>query len=174
MEATDVGLLIVRITLGVIFFAHGVKHARGRAKTTRWFASIGFRNPGFQWFMSTATEIGVGVLMIAGLFTGLASAGIVGIMFVAFWTVHRAAGFFITAFMREGVEVEGWEYVFALAAVAAGIAVTGPGAISLDQALGLAEALDGLVGLAVAALGVAAGFGLIVTFWNPALDTADR
>ena len=47
--------------------------------TTRWFASIGFRAPGFQWFASTATELGVGVLLLAGFGTGLAAAGVVGV-----------------------------------------------------------------------------------------------
>ena len=105
MAPVDVGLLALRLILGIVFLAHGIKHAQSREKTTKWFASIGFRYAPFQWFMSTATEIGVGVLMVAGLLTGFAAAGIIGIMFLAFWTVHRAAGFFITSFMKEGIEV---------------------------------------------------------------------
>jgi len=170
MDGIDVGVLVVRVVLGVVFLAHGVKHARGREKTTRWFASIGFEKAGFQWLMSTATEIGVGVLMISGLLTGLAAAGAIGIMFVAFWTVHRPAGFFITAFMKEGVDVEGWEYVFTLGAIAAGVAVAGPGELSVDHAIGLADNLDGLVGAALAGFGLLAGVGLLATFWRPAKD----
>ena len=117
-DPVSVGLAVVRIALGVIFLAHGVKHLMGREKTTRWFAAIGFKAPGFQWFASTATEIGAGVLLVVGLLTGAAAAGVIGIMFVAFWTVHRRAGFFITAFMRDDTDVEGYEYVALLAAVA--------------------------------------------------------
>ena len=121
-DPIGVGLLVLRISLGAVFLAHGVKHLRGREKTTGWFGWLGFKAPGFQWFASTATEIAVGVLLIAGLLTGVAAAGVVGIMVVAFWTVHRVAGFFITSFMKEGVEVEGWEYVFTLAFTAAALA----------------------------------------------------
>ncbi len=41
----DVGLLIIRVAVGLILLAHGVKHARGREKTSNWFGSIGFRQP---------------------------------------------------------------------------------------------------------------------------------
>lgn len=167
MAEVDAGLLVLRLVLGVVFLAHGIKHAQSREKTTKWFASIGFHNAPFQWFMSTATEIGVGVLMVAGLFTGLAAAGVIGIMFVAFWTVHRAAGFFITAFMKDGIDVEGWEYVFVLAVAAASLALAGPGEISLDAVFGLDVLLDGWIGAALVGLGVASGAGLIATFWRP-------
>ncbi|NNF64853.1 MAG: DoxX family protein [Acidimicrobiia bacterium] len=168
MFGVDVGLLTLRLILGIVFLAHGVKHAQSREKTTKWFASIGFRNAPFQWFMSTATEIGVGVLMVAGLLTGFAAAGVVGIMFVAFWSVHRSAGFFITAFMKEGIDVEGWEYVFVLAAVAAALALAGPGTIALDSVFGLDVLFDGWIGAALIGLGVGAGAGLLAVFWRPA------
>ena len=59
MEPFDTATLILRVVLGVVMLAHGVKHARGRAKTSRWFGSIGFEKPELQWFASTVTEIGV-------------------------------------------------------------------------------------------------------------------
>lgn len=166
-EAIDVALLILRITVGLVFIAHGVKHARGRVKTSNWFGSLGFRSPQFQWFMSTTTEIGVGVLLVLGLFTSVAAAGLIGIMFVAFWTVHRFAGFFITAFMKEDVDVEGWEYVFVLALVGFVLAIGGPGTISLDDAIGIADDLDGWVGFAIAVAGLVLAFGQVATFWRP-------
>lgn len=171
-DAVSAGLLIVRIALGVVFLAHGVKHLMGREKTTRWFASLGFRAPGFQWFASTMTEIGAGALMIVGLATSAAAAGIVGIMFVAFWTVHRTAGFFITAFMRDGVDVEGYEYVAVLAWAAVAVAVAGPGEFSLDAQIlfddsTIAALTDGWVGAGLAVLGVAGGLALLAAFWRP-------
>ena len=165
--AFDAAMLALRLGLGIVFLAHGVKHARGRQKTSNWFGSIGFRYTSFQWFMSTATEIAVGVMLILGLLTSLAAAGLIGIVVVAYWTVHRTAGFFITAFMKPDVDVEGWEYVFVLALAAAVLAVAGPGSISLDDALGIADNLDGLVGLAIALGGVAMGVGELVLFWRP-------
>lgn len=157
----------MRLLLGVVFIAHGVKHAKSREKTTRWFASIGFEKAPVQWFMSTATELAVGVLLVVGLLTGFAAAGVIGIMFVAFWTVHRAAGFFITAFMKDGIDVEGWEYVFVLALGAVALALTGPGGVSLDALFGIDGWFDGWVGVALSAGGLGAGIGLLVTFWRP-------
>lgn len=167
MEGFDTGMLVLRLGLGAVFLAHGVKHAMGREKTSRWFGSIGFKSPDFQWFMSTATELGVGLLLILGLLTSLAAAGLIGTMAVAFWTVHRPAGFFITAFMQEGVEVEGWEYVFTLSFAALALAIAGPGDISLDAALDIADDLDGWIGLLLALGGVAASAGQVATFWRP-------
>jgi len=166
-EAIDAALLVIRATTGIVFLAHGVKHALGRVKTTNWFSSLGFRAPGFQWFMSTATELGVGVLLIFGFFTALAAAGLIGIMFVAYWTNHRPAGFFITAFMKQGVDVEGWEYVWVLAMIGLALAVGGPGGISVDDAVGIADQLDGWVGLGVATVGLVLGAGLVAMFWRP-------
>jgi len=171
-DTINTALLIVRIGIGVVFLAHGIKHARGRAKTSDWFASIGFKSPDLQWLASTATEIAVGVLLIVGLLTGLAAAGAIAIMFVAFWTVHRPAGFFITSFMKEGVEVEGYEYVATLGAMALAVAVSGPGEFALDHAIEfsgvtLAEYLDGRIGglLAIGAIGLSAL--QLAAFWRP-------
>ena len=172
MDTINAALLVLRVWLGIVFLAHGFKHARSRVKTSDWFASIGFKSPQFQWFASTATELGVGVLLIAGLLTGLAAAGVIGIMFVAFWTVHREAGFFITAFMQDGIDVEGWEYVATLAAGALALAVAGPGEWSIDWAIDLdgvtlAEYLDGRAGLLIAAAGLVLAAIQLATFWRP-------
>jgi putative oxidoreductase len=171
-DTINAALLIIRIGIGIVFLAHGIKHARGRAKTSNWFASIGFKSPDLQWLASTATEIGVGALLIVGLLTGFAAAGVIGIMFVAYWTVHRTAGFFITSFMKEGVEVEGYEYVAVLGMLGLALAVSGPGEFSLDHVIELsgvtlAEYLDGRVGaiLAIGAIGVSAL--QLATFWRP-------
>ena len=165
-EPIDIGLLILRVVAGLILLAHGIKHARRRTGTADWFESIGFKAPQLQWFATTATELGVPVLLFAGLLTSLAAAGLIAVMFVAFWVVHRTAGFFITAYATAGVE--GWEYVFLLAIVGSVIAVAGPGSISLDDAIGIADNLDGWAGLAISAGGIAAAVGLLAVFWRPA------
>ena len=163
----NLAMLILRVGLGVIFLAHGIKHARGREKTTKWFAWLGFKQAPLQWLMSTATEIGAGALLILGLLNSLAAAAVVGIMAVAFWTVHKAAGFFITAFMKEGIEVEGWEYVFALAFTAAALAVAGPGDWSLDHQLDLAHKLDAWIGVFFVVGAILLSALQLATFWRP-------
>ena len=155
-------MLILRIGLGAVFIAHGVKHARGREKTTNWFAAMGFLFPGMQWFASTSTELAVGVLLMAGLLTSLAAAGVMGIMFVAFWTVHRPVGFWVTARPDEG-----WEYVFTLSVAAVAVAIAGPGEVSVDHALDIADNLDGWVGAAIAAGGLAIAVVQLATFFRP-------
>ena len=171
-DPVSVGLLILRIALGVVFLAHGVKHLLGREKTTAWFESIGFKAPGFQWLASTATELGVGVLFVLGLGTSLAAAGAIGIMTVAFWTVHRPAGYFITAFMKEGIDVEGYEYVATLALASAAVGIAGAGEYSIDSGLMVGDdsvltALSGDMGLVLVAVGIVAAIAQIAVFWRP-------
>jgi putative oxidoreductase len=161
-DSVDWAMVVLRGVAGVVMLAHGIKHARGRAKTANWFGSIGFRMPELQWFASTATEIGVGVLLIVGLGTSFAAAGLVAVMVVAFWTVHRSAGFWVTARPDEG-----WEYVLVLASVGLAIAIAGPGAISIDAAMGIEDSLDGWVGAALIAGGVAAAGVQIAVFFRP-------
>ena len=165
MTALDAAMLILRVGVGLVILAHGVNHARGRERTTKWFGSIGFRRPELQWFFSTATELGVGVLLIAGALTSLAAAGLVAVMFVAFWSVHRSNGFFI---FRPG---EGWEYVATLALTGLVIAVGGPGTGSVDDAFDLAAKLDGWVGAGIVAGALILAAGQLAMFFRP--DEAD-
>jgi putative oxidoreductase len=87
-------------------------------------------------------------------------------MLVAFWSIHRFAGFFV--FHRPD---EGWEYVATLSVVATALAIAGPGRFSVDRALGLAENLDGWVGLAVIGAGLLAAAGQLATFWRRPADS---
>lgn len=162
MEPYDVASVILRLVLGGVMLAHGVKHARGKTKTSNWFGSIGFKSPVLQWFASTAIEIGVGVLLIVGMFTTAAAAGVIGVMAVAFVSVHRTAGFWVTARPDEG-----WEYILVLAVVAAAIAIAGPGAVSFDAALGLDTVLDGWVGAGAVLAGFLAAGAQLATFYRP-------
>jgi putative oxidoreductase len=162
IESIDWTMALLRVIAGAVILAHGVKHARGRVKTANWFGSIGFRQPELQWFASTATEIGVGVLLIVGLGTPVAAAGLVAVMAVAFWTVHRSVGFWVTARPDEG-----WEYVLVLGTVGAAIAIGGPGEFSIDAMLGIEDSLNGWVGAALVVGGIVAAAAQIATFFRP-------
>jgi putative oxidoreductase len=162
IEPMDWTMALLRVVAGAVFLAHGVKHARGRVKTTNWFESVGFRQPELQWFASTATEIGVGVLLIFGLGTPIATAGLVAVMVVAFWTVHRSVGFWVTARPDEG-----WEYVLVLGTVGAVIAIGGPGEFSIDAMLGIEDLLNRWVGAALVVGGIAAAAVQIAVFFRP-------
>ena len=166
-DSANAALLIVRVAVGIVFLAHGIKHLRSREKTMRWTAGIGFSSPSIQWFFMSFAEIGVGLSLTLGLLTSAGAAGLVSLMTVAFWTVHRHAGFWITARPDEG-----WEYAFVLTAVAWALALIGPGEWSLDNAIGIADNLDGGVGALIAAVGVAAAIGQLAIFFRPGTRAA--
>ena len=159
----DVGLMILRAALGMMIFVHGYNKAfRGGklAGTGRWFESMGMRPGKVHATLAAGTEMGVGVLLVLGLLTQLAAAGLIALMLVAFWTVHRDKGFMITG--------EGWEYVALIAAMALVASILGPGRISLDEELGIAHRLDGWTGLGIALLlGVGAGAAQLLLFFRP-------
>lgn len=159
----DLGVLILRVGAGLTLAAHGYsKFFRGGRipGTAGWFNSIGMRPGRLHAYVAACTEVGSGVLLALGLLTPFAAAGFVGVMTVAAWTVHRPNGFFSVD--------DGWEYNWILALIAVSVATTGPGDWSVDAAIGIADDLDGLVGLAIAAgLGLAGAVGQIASFWRP-------
>jgi putative oxidoreductase len=157
----EIVVTVLRVWLGVVIFAHGVNHAQSIDGTARWFGSKGFRHARAQAQFSALGEIVLGVLLIAGLLTSFAAAGLIAIMSVAFWSIHRFAGFFV--FRRPD---EGYEYVATVALVALAVAVLGPGPASVDAALGIAEVFDGMTGGVIALLGIAAAAGQLAMFWR--------
>lgn len=165
MTGVDVALLLLRLWAGVVILAHGVNHGRSQEGTARWFASKGFRSPQLNARVSASSEIAVGLGLIAGFLTTLSAAVLVSTMFVAFWSIHRFAGFFV--FHRPD---EGWEYVATLSVVATALAIAGPGRFSVDQALGVAENLDEWVGLAAIGAGLLAAAGQLALFWRKPAD----
>ncbi|MBI5157998.1 MAG: DoxX family protein [Acidimicrobiia bacterium] len=161
-DSASAALFIVRVAIGIVFLAHGIKHFRNREKTMRWTASIGFSSPSIQWFFMSFAEIGVGLSLMLGLLTSFGAAGVISLMTVAFWTVHRHAGFWITARPDEG-----WEYAFVLTAAAWALALLGAGEWSLDHALEIGADLDGTLGAIIAAGGFAAAVGQLILFFRP-------
>jgi len=128
--AIDLGLLILRLVLGVTLALHGVAKYRGGIDGVgRWFESEGLRPGILHAHLAASSEVVFGCAIAAGLMTPLACTGYMGVMIVAGWVGHRKNGFFIIK--------EGWEYVFVLAAGAASLTLLGPGSWSLDDALGL-------------------------------------
>ena len=159
----DVALMIMRAALGMMIFVHGYNKAfRGGkiAGTGRWFQSMGMRPGKVHAALAASAEMGVGVLLVVGLLTQVAAAGLIGLMVVAFWTVHRDKGFMITG--------EGWEYVALISLMSLVCAMLGPGRISLDAELEIAHRLDGWTGLGIALLlGVGAGASQLLLFFRP-------
>lgn len=164
--ASDVGLLLLRLTLAVVMLAHGYNHVLGGGRiagTARWFESLGMRPGRLHAWLASGTELGAGLLLAIGLVTPLAAAAVVGVLLVAWVTNHRDAGFFV--FNRP---TEGWEYLMTLVLLALAVALLGPGRWSVDEAAGLADSLSGWSALALAlGLGVGSAAVLLAAFWRP-------
>lgn len=169
MNEIDVAMLVLRVWLGIVMLAHGVNHARSQEGTAQWFEKVGFRSPKLNARLSALTEIAVGLGLIVGLLTSIAAAALVATMFVAFWSVHRFAGFFV--FHRPD---EGYEYVATLSVAVLVLAMIGPGSASLDSAIGIDTSLDGFVGAGIIALGLLAGVGQAAVFWRKPAPEQDR
>lgn len=165
MEGVDVASLALRVSVGFVMLAHGWNHAFGGGRlagTGRWFESIGIRPGWLNARLATYTELAVGPMLIVGLLTPLAAAGVVGTMGVALVANHLKNGFFI---FRKG---EGYEYVLVLIAAAVAIGAIGGGAASVDNALGLADELSGAaVGALTLVLGAAGAALVLALFWRP-------
>jgi putative oxidoreductase len=149
----DIGLLLLRLTVGLTLAAHGAQKLFGRFGgpgldgTGQFFEMIGFLPGRPHALMAGLAETGGGLFLALGLLTPLASALLVSVMFVAAVTVHIKKGFF--------AQNGGYEYTLVLGIAALSVAFTGPGSLSLDALLGhyLSSTLWGAAALLVAVLG---------------------
>jgi putative oxidoreductase len=163
VAASDVGLLILRLVLGLTLAAHGLNKFFGGGRipgTARWFESIGMKPGILHARIAATTELTAGLGLAVGLLTPIPAAGFVSLMLVAAWTVHRANGFFIVK--------EGWEYNLVLAVSAVVIATLGAGKLSLDWLIFGKNWLDGWHGLVISlGLGIAGAVGQLLIFYRP-------
>jgi putative oxidoreductase len=161
-DGVSAGLLILRVMVGIVMFAHGYNHIFRGGKipgTGRWFESLGMKPGPLHAWLASLTELGAGTLLVFGFLTPIAAAGVVGVMLVALIINHLKNGFFI---FRPG---EGYEYVLTLCMVGIAIGALGAGEWSIDHAIDLDW--TGWTGLLIAAL--AGGGGallLLVVFWR--------
>lgn len=163
MVPYDLGLLILRVVLGLTLAAHGFNKFFGGGRipgTARWFESIGMKYGTFQAVVAASTEVSAGLGLAAGLLTPIPAAGFVALMFVAAWTVHRPNGFFIVK--------EGWEYTLVLALSAVAVATIGPGQYSLDWLIFDENWRNGWHGLLISLLlGLGGAIGQLLIFYRP-------
>lgn len=170
MNQINTALFVLRVSLGLMIAMHGYAHVWKKGKlaingTAGWFESMGMRPPLIQAWLASITEIGCGLLLVLGLVTPLAAAGVFGVMVVAFLIAHRTNGFFI---YNPG---QGWEYVAMIMAVAIAVGTLGAGEWSLDNAVDLTW-FSGWRGLGVVLVGGGGGaLALLATCWRPPTKT---
>ena len=154
----SIARLAARGLIGGLFIGHGTQKLLG------WFGGPG--PEGTQGMMQAlnmhpakrnalaagVTETAGGAALALGLATPLASASLIGVMVTAIRKVHLANG----PWAANG----GWEYNAVLIGALAVLAEQGPGAASLDRALGW-DRSGALWGLGALALGVAASTATI-------------
>jgi len=160
ISALDVGLLVLRVGVGLPFALHGFQKlfgwfgGGGRSATTAWFASLGFGDGRAATIMAGTSEIVGGIGIALGLLTPLSAAAVVGTMTTAAFVNNAASGFWSVA--------KGWELNGYLIVVATALAISGPGALALDALLDmegrLGVPLGGTTGLVAALVGGVGGW----------------
>ena len=131
-------LMVVRVVLGVVIFAHGAQKLLG------WFGGPGLgatlrtfrdqlRIPAALTCLAIAAEFFGGVGLIIGLLTRVAALGVAVTIAVALLTVHLKNGFFMNWFGEK--QGHGIEYHLLVIALAVLLMVKGAGAFSIDAAL---------------------------------------
>ncbi len=134
----DIATAIVRLVLGVVFFAHGAQKLLG------WFGGYGFTGtmgfltgvmhiPVIFAFLAIVAEFFGGLGLIFGFMTRVAAVGVLSNMIVAIAMVHSQFGFFMN--WTGAQKGEGYEYHLLALAVTVLLIIRGAGAVSLDRLL---------------------------------------
>jgi putative oxidoreductase len=157
--STNLGRLLLRVTVGSIFIEHGTQKlfgwfgGHGLSGTGQFFESLELRPGRRNAIVAGIAEAGGGALLVLGLATPAAASAVGSVMVTALRT----------AIWRDEIKVGTGGYEVLLLANAVAIADSGPGPLSLDALLGwerrgprwAAAALGGA--LAGSALAIAAG-----------------
>jgi putative oxidoreductase len=131
-------IAVVRITLGVIFFAHGAQKVLG------WFGGYGLKGTtGFLTSIGLPLPVAYavcffeflgGIGLFFGLFTRLAALAVIVVMLGAIAKVHARNGLFLNWELTPG-QGHGFEANLAFIAMALACTIAGGGALSIDGLL---------------------------------------
>jgi putative oxidoreductase len=144
--ANDRTIAIIRVILGIVFFAHGAQKALGLfggpgfSSTIGSFQQIGI--PAWLTVLAIAAEFLGGLGLLVGLLTRIAALGIMVNMVVAILMVHSRVGFFMN--WNGNQPGEGFEFHLLAIALELAILVKGAGAFSVDRILAMQTPARGL------------------------------
>ena len=167
LDTLSIGLLLVRVVIGVVMAAHGAQKlfgwfgGYGLTATGEAFSQLGFQ-PGRAFAAAgSTTEIASGLLVAFGFLGPIGPALMISVMMVAAITVHWSHGLFAP----KGIELP---LLYSVAAF--GLATTGFGQYSLDAWLGLAGLWAGPVTWIVLIIGIAGGLGNVALRRRPVTE----
>ena len=133
----DYAMTIIRLVLGLVFFAHGSQKMLG------WFGGYGFHGtmgfftnvmhiPALFAFLAIVAEFFGALGLITGLLGRVSAFGIFCVMAVAVVMIHGHVGFFMN---WNGITppAEGYEYHLLAMAMALAVMMKGSGAFSIDR-----------------------------------------
>jgi putative oxidoreductase len=129
------GLLILRLVIGLTLAAHGAQKLFGwwgGPGMTGWTGAMNRMRirPTVPWAWASAlAEFAGGLALAAGFLFPLPVFAIAGSMLVAIALVHLPKGFFVSK--------GGYEFNLSILAAGAALALIGPGSISLDAVFGI-------------------------------------
>jgi putative oxidoreductase len=154
----DVGLLILRVVVGLLMIGHGTQklfgwfEGPGLDGAGGFFESLGFRPGKRHATLAGFTEAGAGVLLVLGFLTPLACAALIGVMVNVILAAHAQKGLWNSN--------GGFEFPLVLLASAAALAFTGAGDASLDSAFDWRLSGGGW-GVAAVAVGLLTGLVVV-------------
>jgi len=119
-----IGLLVLRIALGIIFFSHGYPKLVHSAAMQGFFVQHGL--PGYFVYVAAVLECFGGAMLVLGLFTRPVALLLAGEMAVAIWKVHSLKGY---------LAVHEYEFPLTLLTACFALATVGAGRLSVDQPL---------------------------------------
>jgi putative oxidoreductase len=131
----DVGLLVLRLVLGVIFIGHGAQKLFGSfggpriSGFAKMLEQLGVKPARPMAILAGLAEFVGGILVMLGFLTPVAALALIVVMIVAIVAVHLKNGFFNTN--------GGYEFNLALVGIALTLLIAGAGAYSLDGVLGI-------------------------------------
>jgi putative oxidoreductase len=132
----SLALFLLRVILGVVFFAHGAQKVLG------WFGGYGLTGtvgyfkdvvhvPTPLAYLGPFVEFVGGIALLLGVFTKFAALGILVMMLVATLKVHLPMGFFLSG--KGDGRGQGYEFTLTLAVISLVLVLFGGGLYSIDS-----------------------------------------
>jgi len=130
--------LIIRLMLGIVFFAHGAQKALGLFGGYGFSGTMGFFTgqlhvPAPLAFLVIIAEFPGCLALIVGFLTRLVAFGLACDMLGAIFMVHLPNGFFMNWFGKQAGE--GIEFFLLVIAMCLALVIGGAGKWSLDRAI---------------------------------------